>query len=98
MRVHVGADRAANCPLQPVTIVRRGAIGFASFSMGWCRSASERSESSNGIGHWMCRSGSARFTNVYVFFCSRLQCAFTRYVYTVSSSNAWKLLPTPRGT
>ena len=46
----------------------------------------------------MFNSGSARFTNVYVFFCSRLQCAFTKYVYTVPSSKAWKLLPTPRGT
>lgn len=31
-------------------------------------------------------------------FCSRLQCALTRYVYAVPSSSAWKLLPTPRGT
>ena len=33
-------------------------MGFASLSMGWCRSASERSESSSGIGQSMCRSGS----------------------------------------
>lgn len=62
------------------------------------RSASLRSDSSSGIGQSMCRSGSARFTKVYVLFCSRLQCALTRYVYAVPSSSAWKLLPTPRGT
>ena len=64
MRFRVGANRVAQLAVAARHQGALGSMGLASLSIGWCRSASERSDSSSGIGHWMFSSGSARFTNV----------------------------------
>ena len=53
-------------------------MGTTSASIGCLLSASESVASESGMGQSMPSAGSARFTNVYVFFSSADQWASTR--------------------